>query len=373
LPKGGSPLRIILAGGGTAGHINPAIAIANFIRLKDPDAQILFIGTEHGMERELIPREGYDITFIRVSGMKGKRNLKNLVPAAQFVLAIGACRRIIRRFRPDVVVGTGGYVCAPVVAAANSMHIPTLIHEQNVFPGSAIRMLAKRSDVTAISFGESARYLGDAKEILLTGNPIRPAVLQADRARARKELGLSDERYIVAFGGSLGAKRINEVMCDYIASIRHDTSVRLCFATGERGYQEVMNTLHERGLEHLGHVEVKKYIHNMDVALAAADLAICRSGAITVSELMALGVPSILIPSPNVTNNHQEYNARALADNGAAVMIAEKDFDVHSLERETKRLLDHPQILRETAEHAIAMSKTQATEMIYDKLVSMMH
>lgn len=359
-------MRVILAGGGTAGHINPALAIADAIVQNDKDAQILFVGTQRGLESTLVPKKNYNIEYIDVEGMKARLTLKNIIAGIKYVSAISKCKRLIREFKPDVVVGTGGYVCAPVVAAANALKIPTIIHEQNVFPGNAIKMLAKKSTVTAISFAESTRYLADANEILLTGNPLRAEILNADRASAREELGLGTEKYIVIFGGSLGAKTINDVACDYIENYGNNKNIRICIATGKYGYEDVSARITK---EKYPNVEVKQYIHNMDKVLSAADLVVCRSGAITVSEICALGVPSILVPSPNVTRNHQEYNARALSDNGAAITILEKDFNMQSLKIAADSIISDAKASDNMRAKARAMGKFNAADMIYNKMV----
>lgn len=358
-------MRVILAGGGTAGHINPALAIADTIAQNKKNAEILFIGTKHGLESTLVPEKNYNIEYIDVQGMKGPLNIGNIVTAAKYITAVAKSKKIIRRFKPDAVIGTGGYVCAPVVAAANSMKIPTLIHEQNVFPGKTIKMLAKKSTVTAISFAESTRYLDDANEILLTGNPLRPEILKADRSSAREKLGLGDEKFIVVFGGSLGAKAINSVVCDYIEKYGSFNNMRMCIATGKYGYEYVSERI---GTDKYPNVEVKQYIHNMDEMMSAADLVVCRSGAITVSEICALGVPSILVPSPNVTHNHQEYNARALSDDGGAITILEKDFNAESLKSAVDSIIHNAEASDNMRTKARAMGRLNACDMIYSKI-----
>ncbi len=359
-------MRVILTGGGTAGHINPALAIADTIAQKDSNSEILFIGTKHGLESTLVPHRNYNIRYIDVQGMKGRLNLTNAVTAVKYVSAVNKSKKIIKSFKPDVVIGTGGYVCAPVVAAANAMKIPTIIHEQNVFPGKAIKLLAKKSTVTAISFAESAKYLDSANEILVTGNPLRPEILNADRAAARSALGLKDEKFIAIFGGSLGAAAINGVACDYIEKYGSGKNIRICLATGKYSYEDVLARMQGKAYPN---VEIKQYIHNMHEILAAADMAVCRSGAITVSELCALGVPSVLVPSPNVTRNHQEYNARALSDDGAAITILEKDFNAESLKSAVDSLIKNPEASEEMRQKARSKGKLNASEMIYDKLI----
>ncbi|MBR3932861.1 MAG: undecaprenyldiphospho-muramoylpentapeptide beta-N-acetylglucosaminyltransferase [Clostridia bacterium] len=361
-------MKILLAGGGTAGHINPALAIAGYAKSKDKNTQVLFVGTKKGLESTLVPKSGYDIKYVEVEGLSKKLTLKNFKSLIHMLTAKSKCKKIIKEFKPDVVVGTGGYVCAPAVMAANSMGIPTVIHEQNVFPGSAIKLLSKKSSVTAISFDESRKYLTDAKSILFTGNPIRPSILSCDRTKAREALGLKDEKFIVIFGGSLGAAKINSVALDYIKDMGKAQGKKILFATGERNFDEINNKIKELGLNLVDNINVVSYIHNMDEVMNAADLVICRSGAITVSELSALGKPAILVPSPNVTNNHQEYNARALSDSGAAITILEKDFNAKSLKSSVDKILDDEDAYKVMSTKSIELSSTNALEIIHNKM-----
>lgn len=362
-------MRILLAGGGTAGHINPAVAIAKYAQSVDKTTEILFIGKKGGMEARLVPSEGFDIHFADVEGLKRKLSFSNFVTAAKLVGAVGECLRVIKEFKPDVVVGTGGYVCAPAVIAANIKKIPTLIHEQNVFPGSAIKMLSKKSTVTAISFEESKKYLQKAKNIVCTGNPVRPGIMQCDYNTARKKLGISNEKFILAFGGSLGAKKINDVVIEYAKKINGKEGIRLCFATGMNNYDEVISCFENNGIKLEDNIEIVRYIDNMDLVMNAADLVVARAGAITISELCVLGKPSILVPSPNVTNNHQEYNARALADRDASVMILEKDFNIDSMSSACERILGDINYSGKMQSNASKLGTADATELIYKELV----
>ena len=364
-------MRILLAGGGTAGHINPAVAIAKYAQSVEPDTEILFVGKKGGMEARLVPSEGFDIRFVEVEGLKRRLSLSNLTAAAKLVGAVSKCYRIIKDFKPDVVVGTGGYVCAPAVIAANRRKIPTLIHEQNVFPGSAIRMLSKKSSVTAISFDESRRYLSNAKKILLTGNPVRPGIMDIDYRSAREKLGIGDEKFVLAFGGSLVAKKINDVVTEYAKMINGRQDIRLCFATGMKNYDDVMSEIRRGGISLKDNIQIVKYIDNMDVVMNAADLVIARAGAITISELCVLGKASILVPSPNVTNNHQEYNARTLHDRDAALMILEKDFSPETLSAAADRIFTDINLSGSMQSNAKKLSSANATELIYRELVAL--
>ena len=361
-------LKILLAGGGTAGHINPALAIAGFAIDKNPDTKVLFVGTKRGLESTLVPKQGYDIEYVNVEGLSKKLTLKNMKSLYHMLTAKSKCKKIIKKFSPDVVIGTGGYVCAPAVMAANSMGIPTIIHEQNVFPGSAIKLLSKESSVTAISFEESRKYLSGAKNIVFTGNPIRPSVLSFNRDEARKNLNANDKKLIVIFGGSLGAAKINSVALSYIKNKSYPENAMIIFATGERNFEEIKNQIKTENIVLGKNINLVSYIHNMDEVLNAADLVVCRSGAITVSELSALGKPAILVPSPNVTNNHQEYNARALSDNGAAITILEKDFNEQTLKKAVDSILLSEEAQIKMSEKSIAISSVSALDIIHSKI-----
>lgn len=364
-------MKILLAGGGTAGHINPALAIAGYAVQKDPDTEVLFVGTKRGLESTLVPNAGYKIEYVEVEGLSKKLTLKNFKSLCHMLTAKGKCKKIIRKFRPDIVIGTGGYVCAPAVMAANSMKIPTIIHEQNVFPGSAIKLLSKKSTVTAISFEDSRKYLAGAKSILFTGNPIRPSILECSREKSRLSLGLGKEKFIVIFGGSLGAAKINSVALEYIKKYQKNDSHKILFATGERNFDEINEIIKKEGIVLGDNVSITPYIHNMDEVMNASDLVVCRSGAITVSELSALGKPAILVPSPNVTNNHQEYNARALSNGGGAITILEKDFDVSSLKKAVDDILTDESAQLEMSIKSKDLGTTNALEVIYDKMLSL--
>lgn len=364
-------MKILLAGGGTAGHINPALAIAGFAKDKNPKTQILFVGTKRGLESTLVPKQGYNIEYVNVEGLSKKLSFKNMKSLFHMLTAKGKCKKIIKNFKPDVVIGTGGYVCAPAVMAANEMGIPTIIHEQNVFPGSAIKLLSKKSTVTAISFDESRKYLLGAKNIVFTGNPIRPSVLSYNRHKARKNLGVENKKLIVIFGGSLGAAKINSVALDYIKNKSYPENSQIIFATGERNYDEIQSQIKNENIVIEDNIKIVSYIHNMDEVLNAADLVICRSGAITVSELSALGKPAILVPSPNVTNNHQEYNARALSDNGGAITILEKDFKENSLKEAVNSILSSEKAQIEMSKKSIAISSVSALDIIYGKITEL--
>lgn len=364
-------MRILLSGGGTAGHINPAVAIAGYALRKDKNTQVLFVGTKKGLEKDLIPKEGYDIKFVNVSGLKKEISVESMVSATKLGLAVVKSIGILKSFKPDVVVGTGGYVCVSSVIAAKLLGIPSIIHEQNVFPGSAVKFLAGKSDVTAISFEESTKYINGAKRICLTGNPIRPSITEHGAVESKKELGLEGKKVILAFGGSLGAARINDVITDYLESYTLGEDTVLYFGTGAREYNRVMAEIERRNIKTDSNVKILPYIDNMDVLMNAADVVICRSGAITLAEICALGKASILVPSPNVTNDHQTYNARALSDKGAAITITEDEFNPASLNKALTDIFKKAQYADGIRKKALQMGITDATDKIYNLITEL--
>ncbi|MCR4805078.1 MAG: undecaprenyldiphospho-muramoylpentapeptide beta-N-acetylglucosaminyltransferase [Clostridia bacterium] len=319
-------MNVVLSCAGTGGHIYPAIAIADKIRSEEPDAKILFIGTKTGMENRLVPAAGYEIRGIDASGFNRRNLLKNVKTARDLVKGGREAEAILREFQPDAVLGTGGYVTGPVVRKASKMGIPCFLHESNVVPGMANKMLEKYADGIFVSFEESREHFAHKERVVLTGNPIRRGFLAGDRAKARAEKGLSDEDFMVLVtGGSLGAQVLNLATVDLVRTLAASgRSIRVFFVTGRRYFEEVKALLSEiAGADEF--VRLIDYADDMPVLMAAADLIVSRSGAIAMTEILASGKPSILIPSPNVTNNHQYYNAKSASDAGAAVLIEEKN------------------------------------------------
>lgn len=352
-------MRVIFAAGGTAGHINPALAVAHRFAATAGN-KILFIGTQRGMEKDLVPREGFDIKFIEVQGFKRSLTLENIKVAAKAARSLSAAKKIIREFKPDLVVGCGGYVSGPAVYSAASMKIPTLIHEQNVVPGFTTKILSKKAKAIAVSFEETLSYLPKKKIVEVTGNPVRKSILEADGDAYRTASKIEGRPLLLVFGGSLGAGRINDAMIEAIPEL--DPRIKVVWGTGKRNYDEIIKRL--EGTD-LSQVDVLPYIYNMDEVMNAADLVVARSGAITMGELCAIGKPSILIPSPNVTNNHQEYNARALEKRGGALVICEKELTKGKLSASINELLANEEQRKIMGQQAKAMGKVDAVEKIY--------
>ena len=325
-------MRILFACGGTGGHINPALAIAGKFKEILPDSEFLFIGAGRTMEKELIPAAGYALENLKVTGFSrsisicGIRDnvnmVKNLIQAGKDM------KKILDRFQPDLVVGTGGYVCYPVLKAAAARKIPTALHESNAVPGLTTKMLEKYADKIMVAFPGAVEHYRDKSKVVVVGTPVRPDFLGISRENAKKAVGCGDKPVVVSVWGSLGASKMNGYMADFIAQNAREGSFYHIHATGggESGYNTMIEALKERGIEELpGHVDLRPYIHDMGTVMNAADLVLCRAGASTIAELTALGKPSVLVPSPNVTNNHQEKNAREVEKAGGAVLLLEAE------------------------------------------------
>ena len=323
-------MRFLVAGGGTGGHIYPALAIARGILEKYPGAEALYVGAKGGMEEDIVPGEGLPFRGITAAGLVRKVSSKNLVVLWRAFKGFYEARRIIREWRPDVAVGTGGYVCGPVILAAAFNRVPTLIHEQNALPGITNRLLARYAGRVAVTFTESLKFFPKKEGVLLTGLPVRPEILRAEKEAGRKNLGLPQDSFIIfSFGGSRGARSINRATVEVLKRFQGRPGLHFLHVTGKELHAEFLNDCTKAGmnLDKIGDVTIKPYIYNMQDALAAADLVVSRAGAATLAELTALGKPSILAPYPYAAENHQEYNARALEKAGAAVVVLDRDLN----------------------------------------------
>lgn len=361
-------MRAVLSGGGTAGHINPAIFIAKKILEKEPDSQILFVGTPGGMENRLVGKAGFEIRHVEVMGLRRKLTLENVKAAYLAVTSIGKAKKILRDFRPDVVIGTGGYVSWPVLRAAASMKIPTLIHEANAFPGLTTRKLSAVADSICLSFDASRSYFaGKEKKLALTGNPTAPELETLSARKARSELGISAP-FLLSYGGSLGASAINAAVFEVAKNYSCKKPIFHTHAFGVREYDHWMNLEKSEGICRFGNVKFCDYIYDMPKQMKAADLVISRAGAITLAELACLGKPAILIPSPNVTDNHQYKNALVYAESGAAVLIEEKDLTAERLMKEIDAILTSPEKLAKMSENMKKLAHIGASEKIWDEI-----
>ena len=366
-------MHILFAGGGTAGHINPALAIAGYIREKHPDAHISYIGTPDKLEAKLVPEKGYNFRTIEVVGFKRSMSPKNIInnmhALSLAASASATARKLLKELAPDVVIGTGGYVSGPVLREAAKLGIKTAIHEQNAFPGVTTKMLSGHVDAVMLAMPEAQKYMKLKAKPYITGNPVRRELLSASREAARASLGLDSRPLLLSFGGSLGAKYINLSVEGLIEWHNGTGRFHHIHGTGKSGYQTMMNDLKEKGISLSPDIDVREYIKNMDECMAAADLVISRAGAITLSEITALGKPAILIPSPYVAENHQYHNAMTLKRAGAAEIIEEKDLTAEKLICKVDELIENKQKLKAMSDNARKIAITDANERIYEVIM----
>ncbi len=368
-------MNIIFTCGGTAGHINPAVALANLFRERYPGCSILFVGGDKGMGTRLVPKEGYEMKTVTITNFWRSVSLSaikhNLGTLANMVKSDSQARAILDDFKPDLVVGTGGYASYPVVKVAARRGIPTAIHESNAVPGLTTKALSKVADVVMVGFAESREHYDDPSKVVVTGTPVRGDFFRRTRAEARKELGFDDDRpLLLSYWGSLGAEVMNGYMADFLRlECERGQSFRHIHGAG-RDFARLTQTLAESGVSAHPHpgVEVREYIYDMPLVMAAADLVLCRSGASTVSELAAIAKPSVLVPSPNVTADHQTKNARILSDTGGAVLLPEKECSGEKLYEVISNLLQDPAKRADMSRKLAQLSIPDANEKIFDVL-----
>lgn len=366
-------MNVIFTCGGTAGHINPALAVANLMRERHPDCNILFIGAQGHMEEKLVPQAGYALRCLPGSGLSRKLNsagIKQNVHAVKCVLdAVKSCKRIFKEFRPDVIVGTGGYASFPALYAGSSMKIPVCVHESNAVPGVTTKLAAKLADRVLVCFEESKKMYPNPAKVEVVGMPVRREFIYGDREKARQELGIGEEPVVLSAFGSLGAKVMNQTMAElFCLEQQAQFPFRHIHATGSFGWEWMPGLVQEKGvdLSRTKQIEMKEYFYNMPTLMAAADVMISRAGASTCNEIAAAGLPCILIPSPNVTNNHQEKNARVLEARKGAVVLLEKDCTAQALYSQIQSLLADPQRRAKMGRNLHEMVTLDSTERICD-------
>ena len=370
-------MRFVLTCGGTAGHINPALAVAGRLEELCPGSEFLFLGAEGYMEMELVPREGYEIKPLKITNISRERSLSgirhNVATVKNVFASEREAKRILEQFRPDAAIGTGGYVCYPVLMAAAKLGIPTLVHESNAAPGLTTRMLASHVDRILVGFEESRGRYPNPERVLVTGTPVRGAFGQIDRERAKRELGLDPgQPLVVSVWGSLGSGHMNGILTQMLPLMRGQRDFRLIHSIGRRDYAEVSGKLASLPFQPADcGAELREYIYDMPRVMAAADLILCRAGASTLAELCYMGKPAILIPSPNVTDNHQEKNARVLERAGGAKVLLEGEFDPASLLGEIRALLSDGEKLRTMSESMRALSVGDAAGSICAEVLTL--
>ena len=373
-------MRVLIACGGTGGHINPGLAIADIIKKKYPDTEFLFAGTPKGMESKLVPKAGYRLETIKVAGFQRKISLENIgrnAKAAAYLVTSGRrARQIIEGFKPDIAIGTGGYAAGPVIRKAAKMGIPTAIHEQNAYPGVTNKLLSKEVDYVMLTVEEALKFMDKSKfEYSVTGLPVRSNINTISREDARKKLGIDDSFTILSFGGSLGAGCINETMTEVIKwHVGKGLNINHIHGYGGMGKDTFPQAMKEAGIPlKSDRLRITEYINDMDICLAAADLVICRSGASTLAELEAAGKASILIPSPIVAGNHQYHNAMVLGNAGAAVVIEQKDVTNERMISEIEKLYGDSARVKSMSESAAKLHLKDTNDRILavvDKLIA---
>ena len=356
-------MNLIFTCGGTAGHINPAIAVANMMKERHPDANILFIGATGHMEEKLVPQAGYALKCLPGSGLSRGKNLaaikKNLHAVKCVIDAVSECKKIFREFKPDCIIGTGGYASFPALYAGAQMKIPTCVHESNALPGLTTKLAASRADRVMVAFEESLQHYKHPEKVQVVGMPVRKEFLYTPREAARAALGIGEEKLVVSAFGSLGAKVMNQTMASMFALEKADGyPFRHIHATGSFGWEWMPQLVEEQGvdLSAAPTIDMREYIYDMPTVMNAADVIIGRAGASSCNEIAAAGIPAILIPSPNVTANHQEKNARVLSDNGAAILVLEKECTPEGIYQTVKELLED----REKAESMASALQSMA-------------
>ena len=362
-------MRVIIAAAGTAGHINPGISIANKIKEEEQDSEIIFIGTERGLEKDLVPRAGYELKTINAYGL----NFKKPIQLMKTLKGFGEAKKVIKEFNPDVVIGTGGYICGAAITMANKLKIPTLLHESNAFPGKAVKMLSKKTDCILVGFEDAKKRLEDAKKVVVTGNPTKIKDLNLSKTEKEniiKGLGLGiDKPILLVFGGSQGAKAINEAIIKII-KLGANKDYQIIWAPGPVQYNVIKEELEKSNIdiENVPNTKIYPYIYNMEEMMNISNLFICRAGAMTVNEVSRVGKPAIFIPLPGVSQNHQEYNAKALESIGAAKIILNNELESIDLNQYIESIIYNKKLLEQMGKKAKKISNTNVLEVIYKEI-----
>ena len=349
-------MKAIIAAAGTGGHINPGIAIANKIKQMEPNSQIIFIGTNRGLENDLVPRAGYELKTINAYGFDRSISIQNVKKIYKTFHSVKVVKKMIDEFKPDIVIGTGGYICVPVGLAAKKKKIPLVLHESNAFPGVAVKILSKKADKILLGFEDAIKRLPKAKQTAVTGTPTKVKKLSLSENKIKEILnqnGLNTNKPIVLFfGGSQGAHSINTSLIEIISK-QKNKNYQIMWAAGPAQYEEIKTNLFKEynlKIDEIPNVKIVPYIYNMEEMMNVVDLVICRSGAMTITEIANVGKPAIFIPFPFATENHQEYNAKVLEKVGAAKIILDKDLNSKMLNESIEELVKNKDLLAKMGE-----------------------
>ena len=366
-------MRVVIAAAGTAGHINPGIAIANKIKREEKGSKIIFIGTTRGLENDLVPRAGYELKTINAYGLSKKISIENIKKMCKTIKGYGEAKKIISEFKPDIVIGTGGYICGATISSAHNLKIPTLLHESNAFPGMAIKMLANKTNTILVSFRDAIPRIKNCKNVVFTGTPVKikkKDFNENERNKIIQTTGLNNKKPIIlVFGGSQGAKRINDTLVEIIKT-KLNKDYQVIWATGPKQYDIIKEELEMSNINinNIENMKILPYIYNMEELMNVVDVIVARSGAMTITEISNLGKPSILVPLPNVSQNHQLYNAKVLADVGAAKIILNDELKKENLNEEIEKIIKNPELMYKMEEKAFSKSVKNVQEKIYKEI-----
>lgn len=362
-------MRIIVTGGGTGGHIYPALAIADKFKEMDPETEVLYIGNVDGIESEVVPKAGYDFKMVTTRWFDKVNPIEFVKTGWAVSKGVRESKKIIKEFKPDVIVGTGGYACVPMLIAGHLMKIRTYIHEQNAYPGLANRTLERQVDNIFLGFDAAKQFFKHPEKHISAGNPVRKSFFTTTKREAREKLGIPQDDFVVfTFGGSLGARKINEVAFELMEIFNGHEGVSMIIGTGKWMDKDAEKMLEERNVEVKDNIRIKGYIENMDMHLLACDIVICRSGALSVAETTVAGKAAIFVPYPYATGNHQYYNAKAVADEGGALVIEEKDLIIEDVVQEVLSLKNNPEKLAAMSKASRESAPVKALEIIYNKI-----
>ena len=366
-------MRAIIAAAGTAGHINPGIAIANKIKEKEPNSEIIFIGTTRGLENDLVPREGYQLKTIEAYGLSKEISIQNLKKICKTLKATKKAKKIINEFKPDIVIGAGGYICGPVVWAAKKENVPVVLHESNAFPGKATKFLSKKADKILIAFEEARSRLPKSNNIVHIGTPVKiekKEYNEQQKSQILKTMQLQENLPIVLiFGGSQGAQKINEAVVGILEN-KFNLNYQIVWATGTKQFDIIKDELKSKNIDinNIKNAKILPYIYNMEEIMNISNIIVARSGAMTITEISNLGKPSILIPLPNVSQNHQLYNAKVLENVGAAKIILNNELTKDNLNSEIEKIISNPEQMKKMEEKALSKSVKEVQENIYKEI-----
>ena len=367
-------MKVVIAAAGTAGHINPGLAIAKKIQEEEKDSKIVFIGTTRGLENDLVPRAGYELKTIDAYGLSKKISIENIKKMIKTLKGFGEAKKILKQIKPDIVIGTGGYICGATISAAHSLKIPTLLHESNAFPGKAVKMLARKTDTILVSFEDAIGRIKNAKRIVYTGTPVK--IKKQDytieqKTNIIKNMGLKEDKPIaLVFGGSQGARRINNAIIEIIKK-QSNKNYQIIWATGPKQYDIIKEELENNNISihHIKNMKLLPYIYNMEEIMNVVDVIVARSGAMTITEISKVGKPSILIPLPNVSHNHQLYNAKVLQNVEAADIILDNELDGEKLNTNIEKIILDKNKCKTMGENALKVSTDDVENKIYTQIV----